>query len=406
VLPIRAKRSARAEAERATFDRALAATGDFCHRRPWPVVGVWALLVGASLAGAVQLPLTYQPLRWFPEDHPTRIAAEVANREMKCMMPLEVLVDTGVPNGLYEPEVLNRIEEFQRFALSLRVNEMAPGYAVSLVDILKETHRALNANDPAYYRIPQDRELIAQELLLFENSGSDDLEKLVDSQFQVARVNLLINYDNAVLYLPLVRELEAGAREILGDHASVETTGLVKLWLRTLIAMLRSTAKSYSIALLVIAPLLILLIGEFRMGLLSLIPNLAPIVIGMGFMQAFGIPFDMFTLMIGTIAIGVAVDDTIHFMHRFLRSHRHGASVRDAVHETLLSTGRALVITTIALCSGFFVQMFGTMISTRNFGLITGLTVFTALLADLTLSPALVTLEMRREERRRLARRA
>jgi hypothetical protein len=142
------------------------------------------------------------------------------------------------------------------------------------------------------------------------------------------------------------------------------------------------------------------------MGLLSLIPNLAPIVIGMGFMQAFGIPFDMFTLMIGTVAIGVAVDDTIHFMHGFLRYHRRGASVPVAVHETLLSTGRALVITSIALCSGFFVQMFGTMISVRNVGLITGLMIATALLADLTLSPALVTLEVRRERRRRGAKRS
>ena len=403
VLPIRPRRSASAAAERSAIDRALAATGDFCTGRPKLVVAIWALLVGASIAGAVQLPLSHTPLEWFPEGHPSRVAAEVANREMKGLMPLEVLIDTGVENGLYEPEVMNRIERIQDFAREVRVNEMTPGQAISLVDILKETHRALNANDPAYYAIPQDRELIAQELLLFENSGSDDLEELVDSQFRKARINLLVNYENGIHYLPFVREIEAGAREIAGEYAEVETTGLVKLWLRTITAMLSSTAKSYSVALLVIAPLMVLLIGEIRMGLLSLIPNLAPLVIGMGFMQAFGIPFDMFTLMIGTIAIGVAVDDTIHFMHGFLRYHRRGASVPVAVHETLLSTGRALVITSIALCSGFFVQMLGTMKSVQNVGLITGLMIATALLADLTLSPALVTLEVRGEERRRRA---
>ena len=316
------------------------------------------------------------------------MAAEVANREMKGLMPLEVLVDTGVENGLHEPAAMKRVAEIQRFARGVRVGEMSPGQAISLADILKETHQALNANDPAYYAIPEDRELIAQELLLFENSGSDDLEELVDSQFRKARISLLVSYENGLEYLPLVRRVQAGASEIAGDHASVETTGLVKLWLRTITAMLTTTAKSYSVALLVIAPLMILLIGELRMGLLSLVPNLAPIFIGMGFMQAFGIPFDMFTLMIGTIAIGVAVDDTIHFMYGFLRSHRRGASVSLAVRETLLSTGRALVVTSIALSSGFFIQMFGTMISVRNVGLITGLTIVAALLADLTLSPA------------------
>jgi predicted RND superfamily exporter protein len=403
-LPIRPRRSANAAAERSPIDRALAATGDFCTGRPKLVVAIWALLVAASIAGAVQLPLSHAPLEWFPEGHPSRVAAEVANREMKGLMPLEVLFDTGAENGLYDPEVMNRIERIQDFARGLRVNEMAPGQAISLVDILKETHRALNANDPAFYTVPQNRGLIAQELLLFENSGSDDLEELVDHQLRKARINLLVNYENGIHYLPFVREVEAGAREIAGGYGEVETTGLVKLWLRSITAMLTSTAKSYSVALLVIAPLMILLIGEIRMGLLSLIPNLAPIVIGMGFMQAFGIPFDMFTLMIGTIAIGVAVDDTIHFMHGFLRYHRRGASVPLAVHETLLSTGRALVITSIALCSGFFVQMLGTMISVQNVGLITGLMIATALLADLTLSPALVMLEVRREERRRGAR--
>jgi predicted RND superfamily exporter protein len=403
VLPIQPRRSASAAAERSPIDRALAATGDFCTGRPKLVVAIWALLIGASLTGAVQIPLSHTPLEWFPEGHPSRVAAEIANREMKGLMPLEVLIDTGAENGLYEPEVMNRIERIQDFARGVRVNEMTPGQAISLVDILKETHRALNANDPVFYSVPQNRELIAQELLLFENSGSDDLGELVDPQFRKARINLLVNYENGIHYLPFVREIEAGAREIAGEYGEVETTGLVKLWLRSITAMLTSTAKSYSVALLVIAPLMILLIGEIRMGLLSLIPNLAPIVIGMGFMQAFGIPFDMFTLMIGTIAIGVAVDDTIHFMHGFLRYHRRGASVPLAVHETLLSTGRALVITSIALCSGFFVQMLGTMKSVQHVGLITGLMIATALLADLTLSPALVMLEVRREERRRRA---
>jgi predicted RND superfamily exporter protein len=269
--------------------------------------------------------------------------------------------------------------------------------------VLKETHQALNANDPAYYAIPGDRRLVAQELLLFENSGSDDLEELVDRGFQTARVTLLVNYEDGLLYLPLVREVEDGARRILGDRVEITTTGLVKLWLRTITAMLWSTARSYSIALLVIAPLMVLLIGELRLGLLSLVPNLAPIVLGMGMMHWLGIPLDMFTLMVGTIAMGVAVDDTIHVMHGFRRERRRGADADVAVRDTLLSTGRALVITTVALSSGFFVQMLGTMISVRNVGFVTGFTLVAALVADLTLSPAMLVLFSRAEERRAAA---
>lgn len=142
--------------------------------------------------------------------------------------------------------------------------------------------------------------------------------------------------------------------------------------------MLTSTFKSYAIALMVIAPLMILLIGHVRLGLLSLIPNLAPIVMGMALMSLLGIHFDMMTMMVGTIAIGVAVDDTIHFMHGFRRSYDRCGDATAAVHETLLSTGRALVITSLVLSAGFFVQMTGGLIGVRNAGLITGFMILAA----------------------------
>jgi len=108
----------------------------------------------------------------------------------------------------------------------------------------------------------------------------------------------------------------------------------------------------------------------------------------------------MFTMMIGAIAIGMAVDDTIHFMHGFRRYYERGAEAPVAVRETLLSTGRALTITSLAMSASFFVQMFGTMTNVANSGFVTGFTILAAWVADLTLSPALVTLAARFAERR------
>ena len=395
VLPIRRRRAGTGGATA----RLLAGVGAFASRRPWPVVAGWSLVVAVSIWGATYLEIAHRPLEWFPEDHRTRVAAETINDALGGFMPLELVVDTGVENGLYEPEVMNRLERIQSFARQVHVNGIDVGQAISLVDILKETHRALNGNDPAAYAVPQDRELIAQELLLFENSGSDDLEEFVDSQFRKARVRLITTYEDGFLYLDLVRAIREGSRQIAGEWASVETTGLVELWLRTFDAMLSSTYKSYSLALLVITPLMILLIGSIRLGLLSLIPNLASIAMGMALMAALGIHFDMFTMMIGTIVIGIAVDDTIHFMHGFRRRYRETSDAPGAVRDTLLSTGRALLVTSMVLSAGFFVQLFGTLTGTKNVGLITGCTILAALLANLVLSPALVTLAARYEER-------
>jgi predicted RND superfamily exporter protein len=400
VLPLRPRRGIRREAGQALLDRVLAGIGDLSARHPWSVVTVWCLLVLMAIYGAAQLRIAYKPIEWFPEDFPSRVAAEIANRELQGLMPLEVVVDTGHENGLHSPELMRRMERMQTFAKSLDVDGTVAGQAISLVDILKETHQALNENDPRFYAVPQDRELVAQELLLFDNSGSDDLEELVDSGFGKGRISLLVSYEDGLRYLRFVQEVEAGADEIIGDLAEVETTGLVTLWVRTISAMLSTTAKSYSIALLVIAPLMILLIGELRMGLISLIPNLTPIVMGMGIMHWVGIDFDMFTMMIGSIAIGMAVDDTIHFMHGFRRHYRRGADAPTAVRETLLTTGRALLITSLALSTGFFVQVFGTLISVQNCGLITAFVILGALVADLSFAPALVTLSTRFSERK------
>jgi predicted RND superfamily exporter protein len=128
------------------------------------------------------------------------------------------------------------------------------------------------------------------------------------------------------------------------------------------------------------------------MGFLSLIPNIAPIIVGMGLMYWLDYTLDLFTIMIGSIAIGVAVDDTIHFMHNYRRYRERYGAVAPAVRETLATTGRALLITSSALAGGFFVFLLAEMRNVQAFGFITGCTIVAALLADLMLSPALVTL--------------
>jgi predicted RND superfamily exporter protein len=136
-------------------------------------------------------------------------------------------------------------------------------------------------------------------------------------------------------------------------------------------------------------------VGSLRLGLVSMIPNLLPIVLVMGLMWLLGMPLDLFTMMIGSIAIGLAVDDTVHFMHNFRRYHAESGDVREAVRETLMTTGRAMLVTTVVLSIGFFIFMFSSMSNLRNFGLLTGLAILIALLADYLLAPALMTLLVR-----------
>ncbi|MBI3992239.1 MAG: MMPL family transporter [Candidatus Lambdaproteobacteria bacterium] len=374
------------------LDRGLAALGDFATRHWKGVLIVTAVLVLGALAGVTRLRFSHNPVGWFPQSSGVYRATKVIDRDLKGSVTIEAVVDTGKENGLYDPQLMAGLDELGRYALTIKNADGQPavGKVWSLVDLLKEINQALHENDPAYYRIPTDRELIAQELLLFENSGSDDLEDLVDSLFSKARMTVKIPWDDATKMVGTIDQLRTKAESLLGASGQVTVTGITVLLAKSIDNLRSSMESSYLIALIVISLLMILLIGSVRIGLLSMVPNLAPIALTLGFMGWVGIPMDAFTLLTGSIALGLAVDDTIHFFHNFRRYHLATGNAKAAVHATLLSTGRAMVVTTLVLVAGFWLFMFASMNNLFNFGLLTGLALAIALLADLVVSPALI----------------
>jgi predicted RND superfamily exporter protein len=151
-------------------------------------------------------------------------------------------------------------------------------------------------------------------------------------------------------------------------------------------------ARSYALALVIITPLMILLIGNLKRGLLSMIPNLVPIWLTLGLMGFLDIAIDNSTLLIGCILIGLAVDDTIHFMHKFQHYYGQLGDVERAVHETLTTTGAALLFTTLVLASGFSVMMLSYMNNSIEFGQLATFAAIAAFMADILISPALMKL--------------
>ncbi|MCZ6557016.1 MAG: MMPL family transporter, partial [SAR324 cluster bacterium] len=274
----------------------------------------------------------------------------------------------------------------------------------SLVNVVKETNQALNRNAAEFYSIPGERAAIAQELLLFENSGSDDLENFVDSLFSKSRLSITVPSRDAAVYVDFVRDVRIEAEKLFGDDAMISVTGILSLFASMISAMMVSMAKSYIIASVVITILMMLLIGSVRIGLLSMVVNFFPILVTLGVVMGFaGIRLDMFNLMIGGIALGLAVDDTIHFFHNFRVYYGEYRDVRRAVQETFLSAGRAMVFTTLVLVVGFWLFMFGTMNNIFYFGLLTGITLIFALLSDFLLAPAMLELVIRTNYGRGLA---
>ncbi len=266
------------------------------------------------------------------------------------------------------------------------------GKAWSVGDVLKEIHKALHENSEAHYKITDNDKLIPQEFLLFENSGSDDLSDFVDSDFSKARITLKLPWMEAGEYEAISQQIESLLHERLGDDVKIQITGMVPLFGRTLAAAMDSMALSYAIAFGLIAFMMVLLLGSLKIGLLSMVPNILPAIMTLGFMSMVGMPLDMFTMLVGAIVIGLSVDDTVHYFYNFSKYHHQGYSVRESAQKTMLGTGRALVATTIVLSLGFYVYTFASLSNLINFGILAGGAITLALISNVLLGPALLKL--------------
>ena len=375
------------------LDRSLVNTGDYAVTHPWKILSVTMLLLVISFVGISKLVVSHNQLSWFPEKEPVKVATELIDEKMKGSVSMEILVKAKKDNAIKDSELLKKIGSFQEFLKQLKADDgsIPVGTTLSIVDIIKEIHQALNENDEAFYDIPDDNILLAQEILLFENSGSEDLEEVTNSAFTLARITVKVPWKDASFYVNFVKKIQNEAESIFGNEVEVTTTGLLLLFTTAISAIIQSMISSYLLAGILITIMMILLLTGIKKGLISMIPNLTPIILAMGIMGWFEIKMDMFTLLIGSIAIGLAVDDTIHFMHKFYDYYSQKADVKEAVRKTLSTTGRAMLFTSIALVSGFWIFLTATLSNVYYFGLFTGVTVFLAFLSDILLSPALMS---------------
>lgn len=359
--------------------------------RPVLVSVVSGLVVVVALYGAVSVRFSHNALTWFPEDSPVRVATDLLDTINGGSVMFEVVVDSGQENGLHNPDLLRRLDETATVIQNLEAGSIKAAKAWSLADVLKEINRALHEDRDEAYQVPDSQNLIAQELLLFESSGSEDLEDFTDPDYRLARLSAMTAFKDAVLYKDYVDQL----REYLAGQfpdEKVVLTGKMPLFVEVIKNVITTLAKSYVFAIVVITLLMVLLVGRIRIGLMSMIANVVPIIAILGIMGMRKIPLDMSTSLIGSLVLGLIVDDTIHFLHHFRRAYEESGEIAAAVHETLATTGRAIFITSMVLAGGFFIYTTAYLESNVRYGLLSGCAVLFALVADFFLVPALLCL--------------
>ncbi|MBC8438882.1 MAG: MMPL family transporter [Deltaproteobacteria bacterium] len=396
IIPIKIKQED-PEKKTAVMDKIGTAMALFATSHPIKIITLFILITSISILGISRIKFSHDILRWLPGDSNIRMATEKIDEQLKGSFNLEVIINMGKKNAFFNPEILNQLEESVKFAESLDINEIQAGKAWSISVVLKETNKALNENNQDYYAIPDSKNLIAQEFLLFENSGTDDLEEYVDTQFSMARFMIKVSFKNAIQYQKFI-DTVAGHFQKNYPEAKITTTGMITLYTQTMSNTIKTMAESYIISIIVISVLMFILIGTFELSFLSMIPNLVPVLLMLGISGWLKIPLNVFTMMVSSIALGIVVDDTIHFMHNFQKYYLKSNNVADAIKQTLSTAGRAMLVTSLVLCLGFYVFLFASMTNFIYFGFLTGTTIIFGLFADFLLAPAILVVYYKYKE--------
>ncbi|MBN1881455.1 MAG: MMPL family transporter [Deltaproteobacteria bacterium] len=355
--------------------------------RPRTVIALGMGFFCVSVFFITKITVETQNIEFIRERHPLRQAYDFIEERVGYISPLEVVIE-GPPGTAHDPETMKAVEDFQRFL------ESRPSLSASLAapDLLKRLSMAYFENDPAHYTLPESREAVAQLLLLYESSPDGELDYFINFDGSMLRVSgragMLTSKECRVL-MDAVGDYLA---EELPPHLSGRMTGVVPLFVDMVDYLIRSQIFSFSLAFVLIFTLLTLQLRSIKLGLISIIPNSIPIAITMGAMGLFHIKLDTATVMISTVAIGIAVDDTIHLLNRYKREYHISNDHTDAVKTALFTSGRAIVSTSFILFLGFWTLLFGSFRPTSYFGFLSGLTMITALLGDLLVLPALLLL--------------
>ncbi len=392
LFPIKRKPKAREGKKSAVMDKVLLSFSNFSTRHPKKIVAGALSLFAVCICFTFQVSYSHNVLNWIAKKEKIKADVPHIDTRMKGSIILEVILDTEKTDGIKNPVFLKNIQAFQQDVQTFSNAHLFVGKVLSINDIIKEINKSLFDNDPAHYSIPKEKNAVSQELLLFENSGSDDLERFTDKDYRLARISIKTPWSDAVHLKDFITHVETLLENRFPDIESKIITGIPALLSRSIPASLRSMAKSYVIAFVVITFLMIVHVGNIKIGLLSMISNLLPIFMTMGIMGAFNIKLDMSTIMIGSIAIGIVVDDTLHFMYNFKKFHDETGNAAIAIEKTMLGTGRALLLTSMILSSGFFILMTASLSLLIVFGFLTGITIIFALLADFIVNPALMIL--------------
>lgn len=367
------------------LSRILVQIGEFVfHRRVFVIVG-FVLITIIALMGIPYVVLDSNPLNYYRPESSVRIVNTIIDENFGGSTTMSVVIEGDIKS----PDILKQIDAIQTYL----DGKDGVGYTLAITDFIKLMNQSMNGGDPAFYRIPDSRELVSQYLLLYSWESSDGyLDSYVDYEYQVAHIVVRMNTMDVYHMVDIQKNLDAFLDENIRVDNQPKSEGYAVLLGNLMPMMVKGQTRSLILSVVFAALVTGLIFRSLAAALISAMPLAFAIAGVFGLMGYAGVYLNTATSMLSSIMIGIGIDYTIHFLFRFRTEIRHGLSDEEAIIKALSTTGQGIIINGFSVMMGFAVCMLSTFIPIYFFGWLIAVSIFMCLLAALTLLPVVLIL--------------
>lgn len=352
------------------------------ERRKW-VLAIAAVITVLSVYFALDMKVSNDPLSYFRSSSPLVKDAKVLHENLSGMQVFYLTLESRGGDAFNAPQQLKKAEAIEKILKDRGVFDNV----ISLPDMIALVHREMNLGDKEFWKVPDNQQLIEQYLLLFKRS---DVNRYVSADLRTLNIVVRHNLSDSSEFNKIVAALDHDIRAVAGESIDLRFVGKNLMVNRSAEGLIENQADSLFWVLGVILVLMALLFQSGLAGLVSMIPNVIPIAICFGTMGLFNVPLNPGTASVAAVALGIAVDDTIHFFTTYLHACRREPDPDQAINDTLRTESIPVITTTIALAAGFLILVFSNFTIVAQYGWLSAYTMIVAVFTDMFLTPALL----------------
>jgi len=386
LLPVRVKVKGDAGAEKSGFYHKVA---DAVIGKRWATLGASAAVIAILGVFAYNIELNDEFVKYFDKSVTFRQDTDFINDNLTGIYNAEFSLAAGEAGGINNPEYLAKLEAFEKWLEDQPEVVHVNAYS----EIARRINRSMHADEQAYYRVPTNREEAAQYLLLYELSLPFGLDLNNQINVDKSETRLTATYVNMPTK-DMIRFTEKAENWLVENTPEyMHTKGISPTMMFAYLSrtQILSLISGNLIAVGLITLVLTIALRSVKHGFLSLVPNLTPAIVGFGVWALLGGTINVGISIVFGMTLGIIVDDTIHFLTKYLRARReHGYSAEDAVRYAFDTVGRALVVTTIVLISGFVILSQSSFGMNEGMAKVTAIIIVSALIIDFLMLPAIL----------------